>query len=56
MIISCLNIDERPLTLVASINLEKASFCDEEYLLPAKGLLLFFYDLHTMPAGLKAKD
>ena len=24
-------IDERPLTLVASINLEETSFCDEEY-------------------------
>ena len=49
-------VDERPLTLVASINLEEASFCDEDYLLPSKGLLLFFYDLHTMPAGLEAKD
>ena len=49
-------IKERPLTLVASINLEEASFCDEDHLLSSKGLLLFFYDLHTMPAGLEAKD
>ncbi len=49
-------VEERPLTLVASINLEEASFYDVDHLLPSKGLLLFFYDLHTMPAGLEAKD
>ena len=42
-------VEERPLTLVASINLEEASFFDVDHLFPSTGL-------HTMPAGLEAKD
>ena len=35
-------VEERPLTLVASINLEEASFFDVDHLLPSKGLLFAY--------------
>jgi len=46
----------RPLSFLCQINLEETRVCDREKLLPAKGLLLFFYELDTMRWGFDPDD
>lgn len=46
----------RPLSFLCQINLEETHVCDREKLLPAKGLLLFFYELDTMRWGFDPED
>ena len=46
----------RPLTFMTQINLAEASEFDKENLLPKKGLLTFFYELHTEKWGFDPAD
>jgi len=46
----------RPLSFLAQINCEEASKYDNDSLLPATGMLYFFYELATMTWGFDPKD
>lgn len=47
---------ERPLSFMAQINLEDVAGCDTEKLLPATGILSFFYEQMSMPWGFAPED
>ncbi len=48
--------DDRPLSFLCQINLEEICVYDKDKLLPAKGLLLFFYEQDSMRWGFDPKD
>lgn len=47
---------KRPLSFLAQINLEETAGYDKDHQLPHKGMLYFFYDLHTMKWGFDQND
>jgi uncharacterized protein YwqG len=46
----------RPLSFIAQINCQEISRYDTEHLLPASGILYFFYELDSMTWGFDPKD
>lgn len=49
-------VASRPLSFLAQINLEDVKPLDTDQLLPEKGILYFFYEMHSMKWGFDPKD
>ena len=50
------HVDNEPLTFIAQLDLSELAVILKIDWLPTTGLLLFFYDVETMPSGLEVND
>lgn len=50
------HIDNEPLPFIAQLDLSELAVTSNIDWLPTTGILLFFYDIETMPSGLEAND